>query len=317
MVTRSRKVVIIGAGHVGSHLAFTLLMQGECDEIILIDVDKEKAAAHGLDIADAGLFAPHPSFVRLGDYSDCEDADIVVLSAGVPRKPGQTRLDTMGDSIAVMKQIVEPLSSSGFKGILICISNPADIIADFMRKQTGFPSNKVFSTGTSLDSARFRRTMSELTGVDIRSISGFTMGEHGDSQMIPFSHVTIGGKPLLELKEEYPDTYGKLNFEHILERTKMIGMDIVTGKGATEFGIGAVLADMVKAIFHDEHRIMPVSALLQGEYGQKDVHAGVPAVIGRNGIEQIIEIKLTKEEQKQFYDSCDVIRKHIAIAETL
>lgn len=317
MVTRSRKVVIIGAGHVGSHLAFTLLMQGECDEIILIDVDKEKAAAHGLDIADAGLFAPHPSFVRLGDYSDCEDADIVVLSAGVPRKPGQTRLDTMGDSIAVMKQIVEPLSISGFKGILICISNPADIIADFMRKQTGFPSNKVFSTGTSLDSARFRRTMSELTGVDIRSISGFTMGEHGDSQMIPFSHVTIGGKPLLELKEEYPDTYGKLNFEHILERTKMIGMDIVIGKGATEFGIGAVLADMVKAIFHDEHRIMPVSALLQGEYGQRDVHAGVPAVIGRNGIEQIIEIKLTKEEQKQFNDSCDVIRKHIAIAETL
>jgi L-lactate dehydrogenase len=317
MITRSRKVVIIGAGHVGSHCAFSLLMQGECDEIVFIDVDEEKAASHGLDIADGGLFAPHPAVVRLGDYSDCKDADIVVLSAGVPRKPGQTRLDTMGDSIAVMKQIVDPLKTSGFQGILICISNPADIIADFMRKHTGFPANQVFSTGTSLDTARFRRTMSELTGVDFRSIAGYSMGEHGDSQMIPFSHVCIGGKPLFDLRKEFPDTYGKLDLNQILERTKLIGMDIVIGKGSTEFGIGSVLADMVKAIFHDEHRVMPVSALLQGEYGQRDVYAGVPAIIGRDGIEHIIEINLTEEEQKQFNESCDVIRKHIALAATL
>ena len=317
MNTNLRKIVIIGAGHVGSHCAYSLLMQGECDELVFIDVDQEKAASHAMDIADGALFAPHPIVFRVGDYSDCKDADIVVLSAGVPRKPGQTRLDTMGDSIAVMKEIVEPLRTSGFEGILICISNPADIIADFMRKHTGFSSNKVFSTGTSLDSSRFKRTLSEEMGVDRRSIQGYCLGEHGDSQMIPFSHVTVGGKPLLELMKEQPNTFGKLDLENLLYRTKMIGMDIVIGKGSTEFGIGSVLGDMVKAILHNEHRIIPVSTLLQGEYGQSDVYASVPVIIGRNGVEKIIEINMLAEENDLFGKSCDVIRKHIALAATL
>lgn len=314
---KSRKIVIIGAGHVGSHCAYSLLMQGDCDEIILIDTDKEKASAHALDIADGALYGQHPAIIRVGDYNDCKDADIVVISAGVPRKPGQTRLDTMGDSIAVMKEIIEPLCTSGFDGILICISNPADIIADYMRKHTGFPANKVFSTGTSLDSARFKRTLAEMIGIDRRSIYGFSMGEHGDSQMIPFSHVTIGGKPLFQLMEEQPDTYGKLDLDYILKRTKLIGMDIVIGKGSTEFGIGSVLGNMVKAIYHDEHRIMPVSALLQGEYGQQGVYAGVPAIIGKNGVEGIIEICLTEKEIELFQKSCDMIRKHIKLAEKM
>ena len=311
-----RKIVIIGAGHVGSHCGYSLLTQGDVNEIVFIDIDKEKGTAQAYDIADAGCYMSHPATVRFGDYTDCKDADIVVLAAGVPRKPGQTRLDTMSDSIMVMKEIVPPLKNSGFKGCLICISNPADIITNYMRKHTGWSKNRVFGTGTSLDTARLKRVMHEATGVDARSIHCFSMGEHGDSSMIPFSNMTIGGKSLFHLMKEKPDTYGNLDLDHILHRTRMIGMDVVIGKGSTEFGIGTVLADMVKAIVHDEHRVMPVSALLEGEYGQNDVHAGVPAILGKNGIEEIIELPMEPAEKQMFDHSCDVIRKHIALADT-
>jgi len=317
MTDLSRKIVIIGAGHVGSHCAFSLMTQGDASEIVFIDIDKQKAIAQAGDIADAACFMPHPTIVRPGDYNDCRDAAIVVIAAGVPRKPGQTRLDTMGDSVRVMKEIVGPLKNSGFEGILICISNPADVIANYMRKYIGWPKHRVFSTGTSLDTARLKRVFQEVTRVDARSIQCFSIGEHGDSSMIPFSHVSIGGKPLFELMKEKPEVYGKLDLEQVLYRTRTIGMDIINGKSSTEFGIGTVLADIVKAIFHDEHRIMPISALLEGEYGQADLHVGVPAVIGKNGIEEIIELHLTTEEQKLFEESCQVIRKHITLAEEI
>ncbi|PKM77169.1 MAG: L-lactate dehydrogenase [Firmicutes bacterium HGW-Firmicutes-15] len=315
MIDQSRKIVIIGAGHVGSHCAFSLMTQGDASEIVFIDVDTQKAVAQASDIADAACFMPHPIIVRSGDYDDCKDASIIVIAAGVPRKPGQTRLDTMGDSIRVMKEIVEPLKNSGFEGILICISNPADVIANFMRKNTGWSKHRVFSTGTSLDTARLKRVFQEETGIDARSIQCFSMGEHGDSSMVPFSHVSIGGKSIFELMKEKADIYSKLDLEHVLYRTRTIGMDIINGKNSTEFGIGSVLADMVKAIFHDEHRVMPVSAFLEGEYEQTDLHVGVPAIIGKNGIEEIIELHLTEEEQKLFEVSCNVIRKHIALAD--
>lgn len=316
-MSKSRKVVIIGAGHVGSHCGYSLFTQGDAEEIVFIDIDKEKGAAQAWDIADAGCYMPHPAKVRLGDYEDCKDAAIVVLAAGVPRKPGQTRLDTMGDSIEVMKRIVEPLKHSGFKGILVCISNPADIIADFMRKQTGWSKQRVFSTGTALDTSRLKRVLSEETGADARSIQCFSMGEHGDSSMIPFSHITIGCKSLNELILEKPEQYGKLDFDHILNRTRMIGMDVVIGKGFTEFGIGTVLSNVVKAILHDEHRVLPLSVLLEGEYGQSGLHAGVPVILGKNGIEEILELHLSDEEQKLFDASCDVIRKHIQMTECI
>ncbi|MEN6348633.1 MAG: L-lactate dehydrogenase [Syntrophomonas sp.] len=317
MIIQTRKIVIIGAGHVGSHCAYSLLTRGDASEIVFIDIDEPKAAAHADDVADSACFMPRPAIVRTGDYRDCQDAAIVVLAAGVPRKPGQTRLDTMGDSIRVMKKIIDPLKKSGFEGILLCISNPADVIADYMRRHTGWAKNRVFGTGTSLDTARLRRVLQEETGIDARSIQCFSLGEHGDSSMIPFSHVSIGGKPLLELMMEKPATYGKLKLDRILDRTHTIGMDIINGKGSTEFGIGSVLADMVRAIFHDEHRVMPVSALLEGEYGQTGLHVGVPAVIGKNGIDEIIELHLTGEEQKLFEESCAVIRRHIALAEQI
>lgn len=310
----NRKIVIIGAGHVGSHCAYVLAIQGICDEIVLIDIDRVKAESHAMDIADSVCFLGTSPIVRVGDYKDCQDADIIVISAGVPRLPGQTRLDTLGASVECMKDIIAHFKEIEISGIIITISNPADIIADYVKKGTGLPKNRVFSTGTSLDTARMRRTVGDLCNVDPHSVVGFAMGEHGDSSMVPFSNLTIFGKDYRELRKEEPGRYGSLSEEKIVERTHMRGMDIINGKGSTEFGIGYVLADMAKAVLMDEHRVLPASVLLEGEYNQENVYAGVPCVIGRNGIEQIIELKLTEEENKQFAASCDIIRKHIKMA---
>lgn len=310
-MSSGRKIVIIGAGHVGSHCAYALAIQGICEEIILLDIDQVKAESHAMDIADSVCFLGSSVTVRTGDYEDCKDADMIVISAGVPRLPGQTRLDTLGASLECMKEILSHLEKIEIPGIIITISNPADIIADYIRKGTGLPRSRVFGTGTSLDTARMRRTVGDLCGIDPHSVVGFVLGEHGDSSMIPFSHLTIFGKDYRELKAENPQRYGGLLEEKILERTHLRGMDIINGKGSTEFGIGYALADMAKAVLMNEHRTLPASVLLEGEYGQKGVHAGVPCVIGRDGIEQIIELKLTKEEQRLFDASCDVIRQYM------
>ncbi len=312
----NRKIVIIGAGHVGSHCAYALAIRGICNEIVLIDIDAIKAKSHAMDIADSVCFLETSPIVRTGDYKDCEDADIIVISAGVPRLPGQTRLDTLGASVECIKDVVAHLNKVKMNGIIITISNPADIIADYVRKGTGLPKNRVFSTGTSLDTARMRRIVGDLCNVDPHSVVGFAMGEHGDSAMVPFSHLTIFGKNYQELKKEKPEKYGTLDENMITEQTHLRGMDIINGKGSTEFGIGYVLADMAKAVLMDEHRVLPASVLLEGEYGQSDVHAGVPCVIGRNGIEEIIELSLTKEEKALFDNSCDVIRKHINLVKS-
>ncbi len=312
-----RKVVIIGAGHVGSHCAWALAVQGTADEVVLLDIDKDKVRSNALDVADGVGFMGSRTVVRVGGYEDVKDADLVVISIGMPRKPGQTRLEMLDDSIAMLQDVIRNMKPLNYQGIIITITNPADIIADYVRRHLELPRERCFSTGTSLDSTRLRRTIGELCGVDPRSVSAFSLGEHGNSSMIPFSTVTIGGKKYTELRAEKPERYGKLSEEYILDQTREIGITIIEGKGSTEFGIGITLADMAKAVLHDEHRVLPASVLLEGEYGQRDVHAGVPCIIGRNGIEEIIELPLTEKEQEQFNQSCDIIRQHIARAETI
>lgn len=304
------KIVIIGAGHVGSHCAYALMIQGICEEIVLLDIDKTKAASQAMDLSDGAHFSPHRVEIRAGGYSECRDADIAVLAAGAPRKPGSTRLDVLWDSIEIVKDVAPRLKASGFSGILISISNPADIIAAEMQRLTGYSPSRVFSTGTGLDSSRLKKVLAESLSIDRRSIHCCSMGEHGDSQMIPFSQISIGLAPLSELERTNPSRY-RIDKTAVLERTRMIGMDIIEGKGSTEFGIGLVLADTARAVLNDEHRILPVSAYLDGEYGEKGIYAGVPAIVGKNGIGEISPLPLTPEEQEQFSISCGIIRKHI------
>lgn len=311
MVINQRKVAIIGTGHVGSHCAFSLVTQGACDSLLLIDVDKKKAEGHAVDLSDALSYLPQNIKINHGELEDCKDADVVVISVGPLIDDNENRLDSLDVTSKIVKSIVKPVVDSGFNGFFIVISNPVDIITYYVWKLSGFSKNRVIGTGTTLDSSRLRRILSVETGIDPKSIQGYTMGEHGDSQMVPWSHVYIGGKPLLELIREKKDTYGNIDLDGVLTKVVKRGWDIVLGKGCTEFGIGTSLTEIVKTIFHDDKKILPVSVLLEGEYGQHDVYASVPTILGKNGVDGIVSINLTSEEKEKFNESCCVLKEHI------
>lgn len=300
-----RKIVILGAGHVGSHCACAMAALGVCEEIVLVDVLPERAHAQAMDVADSVAFLRRAVEVRSGEVSECRDAALVVVAIGEPRMPGQTRLDLLGRSVELLKGLAAALRPLHLTCPVITITNPVDIAADYLRKALGMDRRRCFGTGTLLDTARLVRCISRAAGVDRQSVCAFSMGEHGDSSMIPFSAVTVGGVPFEKLG---------LSKEEILTQTRQAGMEIIEGKGSTEFGIGSCAAELAACILRDEKRILPVSVLLEGEYGQQGVHCGVPCQIGRDGIERIVVLDLTAEEQRQLDASCEVIRKHIALA---
>ena len=297
----NRKIVILGAGHVGTHCALSLMFRALANEIVLIDTDEEKAKSQVLDLDDMGACIPAK----------------VVIRSGRSRKEGETRLDMFEDSIERLKDIIPKIKNTKFQGILISITNPADVVGECLRKALEIDRFRCFSTGTSLDSLRIKRILEEKTGYHRNSIDAFCMGEHGDSQIVPLSHVSVGGKSFVKLQKENPDTLGKITIEQLQDEVRQAGMTVIIGKKSTEFGIGIALSEIVKSIFHDEKRIWPLSVHLDGEYGQKDVAAGVPVVIGTDGIEEIVEMELTAEEEAQFAHSCDVIRGYLKKAEEL
>ena len=311
---KTRKIAIIGAGHVGSHAGYSLASQGLVENIVYIDIDKKKAFSQALDIFDSIVYLPHRIIVKDGDYSDIEDVDIMVICAGPLPNMSQTRMDTLGDTVAVMKDIISNIKKTKFAGIIINISNPADVITHYIQNQLNYDYKKIISTSTTLDSARLRRAISEEINIDQKSIYAYSLGEHGESQMVAWSTVTIAGKPLLELIKEKPEKYGKLDLNKIAEKGKKGGWEVLGGKGSTEFGIGTSLSEVVKAIICNEHRVLPVSVYLNGEYGQKDVYASVPAVLGKDGVEEIIELNMTEEEKKLFDNSCKIMSENYKLA---
>ena len=311
---KTRKIAIIGAGHIGSHAGYSLASQGLVENIVYIDIDKKKAFSQALDIFDSIVYLPHRIIVKDGDYSDIDDADIIVICAGPLPNMSQTRMDTLGDTVAVMKDIISNIKKTKFAGIIINISNPADVITHYIQNQLNYDYKKIISTSTTLDSARLRRALSEELNIDQKSIYAYSLGEHGESQMVAWSTVTIAGKPLFELIKEKPEKYGKLDLNKIAEKGKKGGWEVLGGKGSTEFGIGASLSEVVKAIICNEHRVLPVSVYLNGEYGQKDVYASVPAVLGKDGVEEIIELNMTEEEKKLFDNSCKIMSENYKLA---
>ncbi len=316
----TRKIGIIGAGHVGSHGGYALISQGLAEEIVYIDSDEKKAAAQALDLQDSSTYLGRTVHVKGGTYEDIKDAGILIVAAGpLPDiSAGQTdRQQTLGATVAILKDIVPKIKASGFNGIIVNISNPADVVTHYLQEKLGWNKKRILSTSTTLDSSRVRRAISEETGYAQQSIQAYALGEHGESQFVPWSTVTVAGKPLLELIKEQPDRFGKLDLDSIAARAKKAGWIILEGKGSTEFGIGASIANVVQAIFGNEDRILPVSTLLQGEYGQKDVFASVPCRLNQNGVAEVIQLKLTAEEQLKFNASCESMKQNYERALTL
>lgn len=302
----STKIAVIGAGHVGSHVARALAAGSVANEIVLIDRLSRKAEAQAMDIADAMSYPPSQVVVRAGTYDDCANTDITVVAIGKAREPGQTRLDLLGDSVRMVHELAGQLGSRCVNGLFICITNPCDIIADCLRQLLGMHRFKIFGTGTLQDTARLLRVLSGQTGVNMQLIEACVLGEHGDSSMIPFSALRIDGRAAAEYPGFRPD--------EALERTHNIGMDIIEGKGSTEFGIGQSAAFLCRAILTDAGITLPLSVHLEGEYNLNGINCGVPCVVGREGIRRIIELPLTGQERRELNRSAEVLRTHTLLA---
>ena len=317
MAIKTRKVGIIGAGNVGSHLGLQLTVQGLADEVVFYDVNNDKAMGESLDLMDAVSYQPHHFEAYAGTIDDMKDADIMINASGKPRLPGQTRLDMMDGGIATTKEFLPLIEKSGFDGIIISISNPCDIIAEYIQYKLDYPKNKIIGSGTALDSARLQYQLSDQLKINRRSLTAYLLGEHGDSSMIPWSHVTVAGKKLDELLAEKPELYKMDPKDVILEKVHREGYVENTTKGCTEFGVTSATAELVRAIYHNEHKVLPVSVYLDGPYGIKDSFASVPVKIGKDGVEDIIELHLTEEENAELQASIKVLKEHFERALTL
>ena len=317
MAIKTRKVGIIGAGNVGSHLGLQLAVQGLADEVVFYDVNNDKAMGESLDLMDAVSYQPHHFEAYAGTIDDMKDADIMINASGKPRLPGQTRLDMMDGGIATTKEFLPLIEKSGFDGIIISISNPCDIIAEYIQYKLDYPKNKIIGSGTALDSARLQYQLSDKLKINRRSLTAYLLGEHGDSSMIPWSHVTVAGKTLDELLAEKPELYKMDPKDVILEKVHREGYVENTTKGCTEFGVTSATAELVRAIYHNEHKVLPVSVYLDGPYGIKDSFASVPVKIGKDGVEDIIELHLTEEENAELAASIKVLKEHFERALTL
>lgn len=317
MAIKTRKVGIIGAGNVGSHLGLQLAVQGLADEVVFYDVNNDKAMGESLDLMDAVSYQPHHFEAYAGTIDDMKDADIMINASGKPRLPGQTRLDMMDGGIATTKEFLPLIEKSGFDGIIISISNPCDIIAEYIQYKLDYPKNKIIGSGTALDSARLQYQLSDQLKINRRSLTAYLLGEHGDSSMIPWSHVMVAGKKLDELLAEKPELYKMDPKDVILEKVHREGYVENTTKGCTEFGVTSATAELVRAIYHNEHKVLPVSVYLDGPYGIKDSFASVPVKIGKDGVEDIIELHLTEEENAELAASIKVLKEHFERALTL
>lgn len=312
MPLKARKVAIVGTGLVGSSTAFSLITQGVCEEILMIDINEERALGEVMDLNHCIEYLNRNTRVKRGSYEECSDVDIVVITAGAPPKAGQTRLDTLDLSAKIAKSIVDPIMKSGFKGYFIIISNPVDIIAYHVYKLSGLPKSHVIGSGTSVDSARLKNFIGELLNVDPRSVQGYSMGEHGDSQMVPWSHVYVGGKPFNKVIEDNKDRVGNVDLDKLVADTAKAGWEVYNRKGTTYYAIATSTVAIIKAILNDENKIIPVSTLLDGEYGEENVFTGVPAVLNRNGVKEVVELDMTNEELDKFKKSNNVIREYIS-----
>ncbi len=264
-----------------------------------------------MDIGHAITFQSRYCHVHAGEYSECGNLDLIVITAAAPLVQGQTRLDMLDTAKKITASIVPPIMESGFDGQFIVITNPVDIISYYVYKLSGLPSNRVIGTGNALDSARLRTILSGLCGVNVESIQACSVGEHGDSQFIPWSTVSIGGKPFKDILADETNISAKFHAEQILFDVKDAGWKIARVKNTTNFGIAAVTVRIMKAILYDENIVLPVSTYLKGQYGQKDVYLSVPAVLGANGICDLIHLHFDKKEQNQFDASGKVVREYI------
>ncbi len=303
-----KKIVLVGTGMVGMSFAYAALNQNLCDELVLCDINAKRAAGEAKDLNHGLAFSKTSMKIYQGTYADCRDADIVVICAGVGQKPGETRLQLLQRNLGIFKTIVDPVIDSGFDGIFLVATNPVDIMTRITRELSGFNSNRVIGTGTTLDSARLRFLLGDYFKIDPRNIHGYVIGEHGDSEFVPWSQVTLGPKPVLDMLTDNTN-YCIEDLEQISEEVRHAAYEIIEAKGATYYGIGMAICRVARAVLQDENSILTVSSDLRGAYGFSGVYAGTPCVVNRRGVKRIIELNLVPDEMDKLRESCTLLDK--------
>ena len=302
-----RKAVMVGCGFVGSASVFALMQSGLFSEIAMIDADMDKAEGEAMDISHSIPFAKQMR-VYAGNYDDVRDAGIVIVTAGANQKPDETRLDLVHKNVGIFKSIIPEIASRDFKGILLIVANPVDILTAVAQKLSGLPENRVIGSGTVLDTGRLKTRLSAHLGVDSRSIHAFIIGEHGDSEIAVFSSANVSGIPLndfCEMRGHYSHDEAEKN---IAEEVKNAAYEIIQRKRATYFGVAMAVKRICECIVRDEKSILPVSAMMHGELGIDGVVLSMPCIVGSEGIETQVPIKLDEDELKRLRDSAGILK---------
>lgn len=307
-MVNDRKVAIVGCGFVGSSSAFALMQSGLFSEMVLIDVDKDRAEGEALDISHGTPFG-NPMKIYAGDYEDAADAAIIVVTAGAAQKPGETRLDLVNKNVSIFKSIIPRIREAGFEGILLIVSNPVDVLTYAAMKMSGLPESHVLGSGTVLDSARLKEALGAHLDVDPRNVHAYIIGEHGDSELAVWSSANVSGVPLSDFCEMRGHYDHLASEKKIAEDVKNAAYHIISKKHATYYGIAMSVRRLCTAIMRDEKHVLPVSSLMVGEYGLDDICISMPTIVGRNGVECRVPVSLSNEEYAELHRSADALKE--------
>lgn len=307
MLVNMQKCAIVGCGYVGAATAYTLAMQGIFSEIVLLDIDEKKAKGEAMDIAHGMPFG-NPVKIYAGNYSDIASCAMVFLAAGANQKEGETRLDLVEKNMAIFKSIIPQITRVNQECILLVLSNPVDILTYITLEISGFPPSQVIGSGTVLDTARFKYLLGEHLGVDMRNIHAFIIGEHGDSELAVWSSANVSGIDLDEYCKLCNKCDDRANMNQIYDDVKNCAYEIISAKGATYYAIAMSTCRIAKAIVRNEHSVLTVSSLVNGHYSVRDVCMGIPCIVGKSGVEKVLDIPLSEREQEYLLKSADTLK---------
>ena len=311
MRVNPRKAAIVGCGFVGASIAFRFLQQGLFSKLVLLDVDREKAEGEAMDLSD-GLPYASPVEITAGTYDDVADCALVVITAGANQKPGETRLDLIGKNTAILRSIIGEITARDFGGILLVVSNPVDVLTYAAWKLSGYPRQRVIGSGTVLDTGRLKQLLGEELRVDSRNIHAFIVGEHGDSELAVWSGANVSGIDLEHFCRLRGDGLHAADMDRLYQSVRDSAYEIIKRKGATYYGIAMAVGRIAEAIVRDEHAVLPISVVLEGQYGQEGLALSVPSIVGRNGLEGVLEISMGQGESLALSASARQLKEAIA-----
>ncbi|MCI9394344.1 MAG: L-lactate dehydrogenase [Oscillospiraceae bacterium] len=310
MSVNYRKAAVIGCGFVGASIAFRFLQQGLFSHLVLVDANREKAEGEAMDLSD-GLPYGASMEITAGTYNDVAGCGLVVVTAGVNQKPGETRLELIGRNAAILKSILHEITSRKFEGILLIVSNPVDVLTYLSKELSGYPRERVIGSGTVLDTARLKQLLGEELGVDSRNVHAFIVGEHGDSELAVWSGANVSGLDLQDFCRLRGKALNPQDMDRLYREVQGSADAIIRRKGATYYGIAMAVGRIAECIVKDEHAVLPVSAVLEGEYGLEKLALSVPAIVGKNGLEKILEIPLSQTERTALDSSAQQMQQAI------